>query len=743
MRPLVATLLAAVMLGYIPSALATPLTTPDVIPPTIPNLSAWVDARGVPNRATWRHAARLSLSYEIRPGHNLPAPVATTVFIGYTQQALWLHFVATDPHPDNIQIKYRTRDNIDRNDDYVSFIFSPFNDTQWAYEFSCNAGGIEMDAFRQQGREYDSFNAIWTCRAHRTSSGYVVTMKIPFHSIKFPHSDRPQTWRMIFFRNWARSVRHQIVQSHLNFNNDCLLCQAEIFRTATPIQAQGANWQIIPATTLLQTDQRPDPTLGLEHGAPQLKAELNVRWTIRPDLEWSATLNPTFSEVAPDALQPTFNRRFAIYYPENRPFFKQGTWVFNTSSNFVDTRQIADPHWATKLVGQLDANAIGILVANDSITNILLPGQQSSALQSFNFNTRDALLRYRYDSSNDTSVGVLATDRQGGGYDSGLLAFDGSWRLDPSDSIRAQISRSGTTYPQQVATAFGIDPGTVTGNDWLVAFTRTRSNYITALALNHIAEGFRADLGYLPQVGYTAARPMFRYNWYSNTSWWQNGGFGGYYNWVHATGNGPVLDRKTRVYTFVDARAQSHIMLFATHEEQYFPDRTFDLNDFELYARTRPLSWLRGEIDLTGGDGVDYTSIRKGRLLSIAPAFTLTPGSHLKIGLVGNFERLNVTGGRLYTANLYDVRLAWYFNAHLFVRTIMQAQNIRRNVTLYPAGTSSRSRNLAIQWLFGYVLNPFTALYAGFSSGYLKTGNTGLQTQQRTLFVKLSYDFQT
>ncbi|MGH8128192.1 MAG: DUF5916 domain-containing protein, partial [Gammaproteobacteria bacterium] len=399
MRSFVLAALSALTLGCAAPVLAMTAATPS----TIPDLSGWVGAQGEPGPAAWRHAEHVPIADEIQPGHNLPAPVKTTVFIGYTQQALWLRFVAIDPHPGDIRVKYRTRDNFDNNDDYVGLIFNPFNDTQWGYEFFCNAGGTELDSYRQQGNEYSSFDAIWSCNARRTPNGYVVVMKIPFRSIKFPHSGNPQTWRMVFFRNWARSVRHQIIQMHLDFNNNCVMCQAQTFRTETPINAHGTNLQIIPAATLQQTDQRPDPSSGLKHGSPEIKGGLDARWTIRPDLEWSATLNPTFSEVAPDVLQPTFNRPFAIDYPENRPFFMQGTWVFNTPNDFVDTRQIADPQWATKLVGQIDANALGALYADDSITNILLPGQQSSALQSFDFSTRDALLRYRYDSTNDTS----------------------------------------------------------------------------------------------------------------------------------------------------------------------------------------------------------------------------------------------------------------------------------------------------------------------------------------------------
>ncbi|MGH8272820.1 MAG: DUF5916 domain-containing protein [Gammaproteobacteria bacterium] len=753
MSRLTGTLAPILILAF---AIATPAfaapTSPAPAPATIPDLAPWIGSSGKPGVAAWRHAAHFSVNNEIQPGHNRPAPVATEASVGYTETALWLRFAARDPHPANVRVKYRRHDGIDNSGEYVGVIFSPFNDTQSGYEFFCSAGGTELDLFRQQGNEYASFDAIWYCQARLTQHGYTVTMEIPFRSLKFPHSDRPQTWRMLFFRNWARSVRHQITQVRLDYNSNCTLCQAELVRTQTPINAQRGNFQLIPAATISRTDARSDPSSGLERGSPKVSGGLDARWAIRPDLAWSATLNPNFSQVAPDVLQPTVNQRFAIYYPENRPFFERGTWVFNTpgfdfgqyddDNRLVDTRQIADPHWASKVVGQIGNQALGALVADDSITNILLPGEQSSTLKSFNFSTQDALLRYRYDFPGHSTLGFLATGRRGGGYDNGVIAMDGSWQIDPSDSITIQTAHSTTTYPDEVANAFGITPGQVTGNGWGISWQHTRSNYNASLAVGHVDPGFRADLGYQPQVDYTEVQPGFEYDWYSHTAWWNTGGFGGNYDWVQATGGGPVLDRQAQAYAFVHAVGQSHVVFYVRHEDQYFSGETFGLNQYELDASAQPAQWLSFELDTTAGDGVDYVGVRNGGLLSIAPSFTLSPGRHLKIDFVGNFERLNVAGGRLYTANLYDLRIAWYFNSRMFVRAIAQEQNIRKNVALYPPGTASRTRNLATQWLFGYVLNPYTSLFAGFTNNYLGTGDAGLLQQGRTYFVKLSYAFQ-
>jgi hypothetical protein len=749
------------LIGILVALMATGLLQPalaasrQAATPVMPDLGPWLQKNGEPGEAAWQHAAHFSIAYEISPGHNTPAPAATEVDAGYSADALWLRFEAQDPHPADIGLHYRVHDGVMSTfDDFVGIFLSPFNDAQWSYELFCSAGGAEWDAFRQQNNEYSSWDAVWSCTASRTAAGYQVVMKIPFASIKFPHSPDPQRWGLIFFRNWPRNLRHQLFSRPLDFDSNCTLCSMEPMQTATAIKTTPADVQLIPAVTVIRTDSKKDGAGGLDQGSPALKASLDARWVLRPDLEWSATLNPNFSEVAPDVLQLNANRQFALFYQENRPFFEQGTQVFNTpslrfsSDNFnpsgtlIDTLAINDPRFATKLVGQVGANEIGALITQDTQTSILLPGPQSSLTQSFDFSTRDELLRYRYDVG-ASAFGFYASDRDGGGYHSGLYATDATWQIDPSDVLTALVGSSSTTYPGAVASALETSPGSVKGVLWTLDYARTRHNYNFDLNLSHVADGFRSDLGYLPQVGYDQGAFLGEYDFYApDEKWWQNSGFGTISNWTRATDGGQNLDRKVRFYTFLHANYQSHVVLYATRDMQYYQGRTFTLSQYELDATAGPAAWMNGEIDVVGGDGVDYTGIRKAQLLSVNNTFYLQPGKHLNIDLVYDYEQLNLAGQRLLTANVYDVRFAWYFTSHLFTQAIGQGQHVRNNTALYPPGTPHHTGSLATQWLIGYQVNPWTVFYAGSSEGYEETIDGELQPQQRTFFLKGSYYFQ-
>ena len=738
--------------GVVQPALAASDKPP---PPVIPDFTPWLSTSRKPGETAWLHAAHFSIPYEIDPGRNVPAPVTTNVDAGYTADALWLRFSAQDPHPADIGVRYREHDDITSYaDDYVGIFLSPFSDNQWAYEFFCTAGGAEWDAFRQQNNEYPSWDAVWSCNASRTANGYEVVMRIPFASIKFPRTRSPQQWSLMFYRNWPRNLRHQMLSQRADYDSNCSLCIMLPVRTGTAVTATPADIQLVPAVTLIRTDSQHGSTGGLQQGSPKLEASLDARWVLRPDLEWSATVNPNFSQVAPDVLQLSANRQFALFYQENRPFFEQGTQVFNTpglrfstdtfvpSGTLVDTLTIGDPRFATKLVGQVGNEVIGALTTEDTAPSIVLPGAQRSTTQSFDFDTQDTLLRYRHDIG-ASAFGVYASDRVGGGYRSSLYAADGVWQIDPSDALTFLVGSASTDYPQAVASAFGISPGTVDGVLWSLDYARTRHNYNIDLNLSHIADGVRADLGYLPQVGFDQAAFQGEYDFYAtDQNWWQNFGFGAISNWTRATEGGVDLDRKVKLYTVLRADYQARVFLYATHDEQFYQGSTFALDQYELDATAQPTGWLNGEIDVVAGNGVDYIGVRKGGLVSVTGTLHIQPGRHLKFDLVDHYEQLDLYGSRLYTADVYDVRVAWYFTPRLFADVIAQGQNVRNNTALYPPGTQPRTGTLATQWLIGYQINPWTVFYAGSLEGYRVNANSQLMPQQRTYFLKASYYFQ-
>ena len=78
-----------------------------------------------------------------------------------------------------------------------------------------------------------------------------------------------------------------------------------------------------------------------------------------------ATINPDFSQVESDEGQVTVNERFALFFPEKRPFFLEGIELFGTPQTLVYTRRIVDPKAGAKLTGKFGQLGVAHLTAVD------------------------------------------------------------------------------------------------------------------------------------------------------------------------------------------------------------------------------------------------------------------------------------------------------------------------------------------------------------------------------------------
>ena len=83
-----------------------------------------------------------------------------------------------------------------------------------------------------------------------------------------------------------------------------------------------------------------------------LDAGIGARYAISSSWAAEATFNPDFSQVESDAVQIDVNTNFALFYPEKRPFFQEGSDLWNTYFTPIYTRQINDPSVAGKVLGE-------------------------------------------------------------------------------------------------------------------------------------------------------------------------------------------------------------------------------------------------------------------------------------------------------------------------------------------------------------------------------------------------------
>ena len=459
MHPQSATKTAAILARSLAFALALTLSgraagqqgPPDKNPPArslavTPAVSE-VRIDGNLDEDAWKNAAKLDIEYEWTPGENVPPPVKSECLVTYDLSRIYIAFRCYDPEPGKIRAHLMDRDSIDTfiQDDHISFMLDTFNDERRAFQFRVNPLGVQADAAFSEldGIEDFSWDAIWESAGKITDFGYTVEVAIPFNQLRFPKGGLVQTWGFEADRSYPRNVRHRISTHVRDRNLNCLLCQLNKVTGFEGI-SPGSNLQFTPTVTVNRTDERPDFPAGPMNNGP-FKADpgLTARWGVTPNIILNATANPDFSQVEADAAQLDVNTRFALFYPEKRPFFLEGADFFATPYQAVFTRTVADPVWGGKITGKAGRSAFGFFTAQDRINNLIFPSNQGSDSASLESNVYSAAFRYRYDVGSGSTLGALYAGRVGEDYYNHTAGLDGFLRLGSKDQVIVSISAVG------------------------------------------------------------------------------------------------------------------------------------------------------------------------------------------------------------------------------------------------------------------------------------------------------------
>jgi len=710
-----------------------------------------ISVDGVMDELHWKNATRIDLNFENKPGEGLPAPIKTEAYLYEDGVNLYVAIKAYDPDPSKIRASLRDRDSL-WQDDNVGIIVDTFNDSRSGYEFFVNPLGAQADMRMSDLNgwdEDDSWDAIWDSAGKITEFGYVVEMSIPFNALRFPQTEGELTWNIAAWRNYPREVKMQTANVKLDRNIKCNLCQFDQLIGLKTIKPSN-NFQITPTLTLSRSDEKEDIPGQWQSGSVENEPGLDVRWGITQDMVLNATINPDFSQVESDAGQLDVNSTYSLFFPEKRPFFLDGASYFDTSRfNFVHTRNIADPDVGIKLTGKSSEHSYGLMVANDSNTSFLMPGNEGSDLATLDQKSEVMIGRYKMDVGERNNVGVLATVRNSDNYNNTLMSVDGNYWVNETDNISYQFAHAQTDNTEYLQTEYEVDESQK-GNALSINYARETRNYNLRAGYTSVTEDFRADLGFQSRVDFQKLVIGGRRTWYgeeedSLTQW---GYFGDWDKTLDQDGN--MIEQEFEIHGNIQGQMQFYSNFGIVTREKLYRDRYFDETQAMAYAEFVPLSGVEFGVFTRLGKQIDYANTRLGDVVTIEPRVNWDVNQHLRIDFNHNYSQLDVEGGRLFTANLSDIRIAYQFNLKSILKFVVQYSDIKRDKSLYIESDDldledidERSKNFSSQLIYSYKINPQTLFYLGYSdSGYQDDDLQKIQRDQRTLFTKFSYAWQ-
>jgi hypothetical protein len=445
----------------------------------------------------------------------------TEAYLGYDQKNLYVVFVCFDD-PKKVRARLSRREDI-YDDDEVEIILDTFHDRRRAYAFQTTPLGVQWDAiWTEASREEEtqshfdtSFDTVWNSRGKVTGRGFVVWMEIPFKSLRFP-ARKVQEWGIILYRGIQRKTEDSF-WPHITFKVEGRLGQAATMYGLEGI-SPGRDIELIPYGLMrgfraLDTRDFQNPYFqkATIQGAPGMDA----KFVIRDHFTIDATVHPDFSQVESEDPQITVNQRYAVYFPEKRPFFLENEDFFRSPMNLFFTRNIGDPSAGIRLTGKDGPYSVGVMSADDRSPGLAVPDYfPLSGIRSY-----FTVARATRDIARQSSVGLLYTDwecpttgeyNRVGGVDS-RVKFSPNWTLDgqavtSSSNILGNVFSP--TYSSQncEANAYPFSSGNRgNGNHYAGPAERLRLHrdglHLTYDALyNDISPGFVSIPGFINRV---------------------------------------------------------------------------------------------------------------------------------------------------------------------------------------------------------------------------------------------------
>ncbi len=540
--------------------------------------------------------------------------------------------------------------------------------------------------------------------------------------------------------------------------NPCWICQFGTLKGIEGVSAGGA-LEILPSLVGFDTEElNDDPTSpALKSVDSGLELGVGARYSISSSLAAEASFNPDFSQVESDAAQIAVNTTFALFFPEQRPFFQEGSDLYDTWVDQVYTRSINDPQWAGKLTARTPNESAGYLIAQDENTPYTLPFQEKSEFVLAGRSWSN-LFRVKHSYGDDNAIGVLGTDRrQVGGGSGTTFGIDGKQRLLHNYSFEYQLVASHTEEPDDPQLTKDLDGETFDKGKHTAAFDgETFSGYAHYLSLERNARHwdfdadwwatsptFRSDNGFVfrndrHEMDFWTGYTIDPQNSPIVEEWRPNVSIGRVWNWSGLRKDEwlvPQMSANLKGQTSVSAD-----WLFSNerfHGRDYRGIRRWELNVDSKFSEALGLGFsfsygsriARNLQTPVLGDGFDASAWS-----------TLKPTERLTLETNWDYQELGYPehGEMIFAGYVLRNKLNLQFSREWFLRLVAQYDSFNRILTLEP--------------LLSYRINAFSALYLGSShraQDVELVGSGGppprseFREDHRQFFFKIQYLFRS
>ena len=711
--------------------------------------------------SVWETAIHVTDFVQIAPVEGAPGSEDTEVWMAYDSDHLYFAFYAHYSNPGIMRVNRADREEI-RGDDRMAVLFDPFLDQQRAYQFEVNGYGVQADSIvnadgstgfsrssssssaRRGGgggsrgrssssvsgqfgiRGDDSWNALFDTAGRIVEDGWMAEMRIPFKSLRYPSRPAGVDHRWGF--QITRIIRGKSEAQSWSPISRGVAGQITQFGRLEGLSDLSAsrNLEFLPEVTGFRTGSLDTANGVFADNDPEGAFGLGVKYGITPNLTADFTYNPDFSQIESDRPQVETNQRFALFYPEQRPFFLEGQEIFQTATplTLVHTRTIVDPLYGGKLTGKVGQSTVGVLVADDQAPGALLDATDPRGGTA----AQTVIGRARYDLYSESYVGGIMTAREFGDDYNRVAGLDGRFRLGRNHRVNFLAMGSDTVDGEM---------GALSGPAIEADFSREGRNLSYSAAYSSIDPEFRTLTGFLPRVDLRQTSGNIGYRWWPESSiltWGPSVSYLRLYD--HS---GVLQDEQIQGMASFSFTNNISFTGMVNHDLERFQEVDFKKTGYGFFSgiSSRVFSLFGG---YNWGHGILYDEVNpyRGQSVSGNVNFRVQPTSRLRTELRTVFSSFvdPFHGAEIYDVKILRGRTTYQFTDRLLLRHILE-----HNTWDLTVGNNV---------LMTYRINAGTVLFLGYDDRFrdgMKIDSVlfpmmAYQRTNRAFFGKVSYLFR-
>jgi hypothetical protein len=727
----------------------------------VPRHEAVVRIDGVMDEQVWSDAALLEGFTQYEPADGRPAAERTIVRVWYAPDAIHFGIHAFDSQPHTIRAKQANRDNID-GDDRVVIYLDTFRDRRRAFYFAVNAFGAQGDGVRTEGagsagrtfggNSDSSPDFLFESEGRLTDDGYVVEVRIPFKSLRYPSADM-MSWG-INIERFSQRTGFVDTWPDIRRASASFLAQGGMLTGLHDLR-RGVVFEAQPTLTMNAPGER------LASGFERGDTEFDVGATARlgfTNISLDATINPDFSQIEADAGQVTVNERFRLFVNEKRPFFLEGIELFSTPGQLVYTRNIVDPSIGAKVTGKVGSLGVAHLTAVDEDID---PAGRNAL-----FN----ITRVRHDIGTSSLVGVTFTDRS-------VLDSAAFNRVAAADArivfarmyfVETQVGASWTRH------ADGAD--VAAAPIWRLVLDRTGRAWGFHYSVDGVGEDFESHAGFVNRRNIITAGLTNRFTWYGRTGdaveritafvgpnriWRHSGGSAvegseSVNTTFRLRGDWELSARVGRDFVELDPQDYAGLeTLTSTGPIPYSPVDGVSGPSYELRGSTPTFRRLDANVSVGFGRVAIFPEGSEGNVRSATGAIAIRPSGAVRINLSATYQRLlrERDGTEFARTLLPRARIEFQPVRAFFLRAIAEYRAERRDglrdaragQPLGRGGIATQpvvANGLSLELLASYQPTPGTVAFLGYAASLTEEDPFAFRALSRSrdgLFLKLAY----